>query len=339
MTKSTKEQKPSGNLSLAAGLLRGLKNEEAALDARAPNIQKETPIDEAHHEDATGAPSIPVSTRLQIRVSDCVSNPYNPREFYPESKIHELALTLKREGQIETIKVTPLTSEPGKYVVIDGERRLRAKRHLGDEFIDAEVRLHQTPQELYAIAYRANNDHERQTIFDDAIAWKRVLDAGVFQDQNSLAQSVGKDKTQISKTLALNALPRGMLERMAEASDRVGLQAAYFIKLIFDKAGEALADRTLSSVLEGKKTIRDLEQAVRNLSDETSPRRRTRSHYDFRHDFTASGAPIGQLKAFPDGRIQLELKTVAESEQQALAERLKEVVDSYLLSQSANPDS
>ncbi|WP_173262976.1 ParB N-terminal domain-containing protein, partial [Paraburkholderia sp. NMBU_R16] len=54
--------------------------------------------------------------------ADCVSNPYNPREFYPEHKIHELALTLKRDGQIEAIKVTKLDSHPGKYVIIDGER-------------------------------------------------------------------------------------------------------------------------------------------------------------------------------------------------------------------------
>ncbi|NRO99711.1 hypothetical protein GWC77_28145 [Paraburkholderia sp. NMBU_R16] len=113
-----------------------------------------------------------------------------------------------------------LLNRPRKRVT---PRRVRAARYLGEEQIDAELREDQSARDLYSIAYRANNDHERQTIFDDAIAWKRVLDDGVFEDQNALAQSVGKDKANVSKTLSLNALPRAMLERMAESGDRVGV--------------------------------------------------------------------------------------------------------------------
>ena len=102
------------------------------------------------------------------------------------------------------------------------------------------------------IAYRANHDHERQTIFDDAVAWKRLLDEKVFSDQNTLAEKIGKDKASISKTLSLNALPNTLLERMASANDVVGLQAAYFLKLIFERLGEPTADRLLTAVIDRK---------------------------------------------------------------------------------------
>jgi ParB family transcriptional regulator, chromosome partitioning protein len=194
----------------------------------------------------------------------------------------------------------------------------------------------QAAQDLYSIAYRANNDHERQTIFDDAIAWKRVLDAAVFDDQNALAQAVGKDKAYVSKTISLNTLPRAMLERMAESSDRVGLQAAYFIKLINDKAGEELADRTLSAVIDGKRTVRDLEKIVRELSDGATRQKKTRAKYEFRHDFVASGKPVGQLKAFPDGRLDIRLSGIPADRQESLADQLRRVIEEYTHSLSAD---
>ncbi|MCP3024983.1 ParB/RepB/Spo0J family partition protein [Cupriavidus basilensis] len=333
-----KKAKPAGNLSLAAGLLKGLNNERAALDQRAqPEEQVQTPPRSrpSAAPEPIAAIAIPVSTatpngnRFQIPIADCISNPYNPREFYPESKVQELALTLQRDGQIEAIKVTQLPQYPGKYVLIDGERRLRAKRSLGEKFIDAELRSDTTPAELYSIAYRANNDHERQTIFDDAIAWRRVLEERVFVEQNALAERVGRDKAYVSKVLSLNALPRPILERMAEFADRVGLQAAYFIKLIFDKAGEEQATRNLSAVIDGKRTVRQLELAVRDLTTPSSSGKKERARYHQRYDFKTDGQSFGQLKTFPDGRINLELIEIPATQQEALADKLKEIVESF----------
>ncbi|MGT2460276.1 ParB/RepB/Spo0J family partition protein (plasmid) [Cupriavidus basilensis] len=335
---NTKKAKSAGGMSLAAGLLKGLNNERAALDQRPEPIEKDLP-NESHlalavaTEALTNSPAVQVATnvgnRIKIPVADCISNPYNPREFYPESKVQELALTLKRDGQIEAIKVTLLPQFPGKYVLIDGERRLRAMRSLGETFIDGELRTDTTPADLYSIAYRANNDHERQTIFDDAIAWRRVLDERVFSEQNALAERVGRDKAYVSKVLSLNALPRPLLERMAEAADKVGLQAAYFIKLIFDKAGEEHASRNLTAVIDGKRTARQLELAVRDLTTSNGTGKRERSRYHQRYDFKVNGQSLGQLKTFPDGRINLELVEIPTDQQEALAEKLKEVVETF----------
>ncbi|MBR8180635.1 ParB/RepB/Spo0J family partition protein [Burkholderia ambifaria] len=334
MAKETsKDKKPTGNLHLAAGLLRGLAQENAALETRLP---EPTPASNPAAEAAT--PAAPTATTpadahdlgapQRVAVKDCIPNPFNPRVFYSESSLHELALTLKREGQIEPIKVTRLPEFPGKLVVIDGQRRLRATSINGDETINATFRTDHTPEQLYTIAYRANHDHERQTIFDDAVAWKRLLDEKVFPDQNTLAEKIGKDKASISKTLSLNALPNTLLERMASANEVVGLQAAYFLKLIFERLGEPAADRLLTAVIDRKKSVRDLENFLRAQSDGNKKTGRTR--YSVRHDFALESRAIGQLKTYPDGRLDLQLKGVDASHQESLADRLKTVIDAYV---------
>ncbi|OXI78915.1 chromosome partitioning protein ParB [Burkholderia sp. AU33423] len=334
MAKDTsKDKKPTGNLHLAAGLLRGLAQENAALETRlpepaaAPNVVGETAPASAPAS-ATPASTPDLGAPQKVLVKDCIPNPFNPRVFYSESSLHELALTLKREGQIEPIKVTRLPEFPGKLVVIDGQRRLRATSINGDETINATFRTDHTPEQLYTIAYRANHDHERQTIFDDAVAWKRLLDEKVFADQNTLAEKIGKDKASISKTLSLNALPNTLLERMASANDVVGLQAAYFLKLIFERLGEPTADRLLTAVIDRKKSVRDLENFLRAQSDGSKKAGRTR--YSVRHDFALESQAIGQLKTYPDGRLDLQLKGVDASHQEALADKLKTVIDAYV---------
>ncbi|HEF5874120.1 TPA: ParB/RepB/Spo0J family partition protein [Burkholderia cenocepacia] len=341
MAKDTsKDKKPTGNLHLAAGLLRGLAQENAALETRLSEPAA-APAAVVDASPASGlAATAPAGTPdlgapQKVLVKDCIPNPFNPRVFYSESSLHELALTLKREGQIEPIKVTRLPEFPGKLVVIDGQRRLRATSINGDETINATFRTDHTPEQLYTIAYRANHDHERQTIFDDAVAWKRLLDEKVFADQNTLAEKIGKDKASISKTLSLNALPNTLLERMASASDVVGLQAAYFLKLIFERLGEATADRLLTAVIDRKKSVRDLENFLRAQSDGTKKTGRTR--YSVRHDFALESRAIGQLKTYPDGRLDLQLKGVDASHQEALADKLKTVIDAYVADLATPP--
>lgn len=157
---------------------------------------------------------------------------------------------------------------------------------------------------------------------------KRLLDEKVFPDQNTLAEKIGKDKASISKTLSLNALPNTLLERMASANDVVGLQAAYFLKLIFERVGEAAADRLLTAVMERKKSVRDLENFLRTQGDGNKKTGRTR--YSVRHDFALESRAVGQLKTYPDGRLDLQLKGVDTSHQEALADQLKAVIDAYV---------
>ncbi|WP_321842937.1 ParB/RepB/Spo0J family partition protein [Paraburkholderia bannensis] len=265
----------------------------------------------------------------RIPVEDVVSNPYNPRAFYSAETIDELADSFGKQGQITPILVTRLAEFPGKYVIVDGERRIRAARSRGDKHIDADVRDGLDNQNLYLRAYHANKEREEQTVFDDALAWKKLLDDGVYVDQVELGVAVSEDPKHISKVISLTSLPPYLLQRMAQNRKDVGLGHAYNIKLIFDRAGVTVAEHWLEQVIEGKASVRKLEAAA---SAEAGARRigPRRTHYQSRVQFNRpDGVALGELKLFGDGRAELNLKGIAAADQQRLAERMKAVIDEW----------
>jgi ParB family transcriptional regulator, chromosome partitioning protein len=141
-------------LNLTSRVRAGMAVERESAEARlAKNDVAETARREAVNVIGKASEPTP-SGRFKIKISEAVSNPYNPRSFYNAETIEGLARSFEQEGQLEPIKVTRLPEFPGKFVIIDGERRLRAGKSRGDEFIDAEI-CEETleKQTLYLRAY------------------------------------------------------------------------------------------------------------------------------------------------------------------------------------------
>jgi ParB/RepB/Spo0J family partition protein len=300
---------------------------ERLAEADVVNIaQREATVASQPEEGSSRTGSHTVS---MILVDDVVSNPYNPRAFYSAETIDELADSFGKQGQITPILVTRLAEFPGKYVIVDGERRIRAARSRGDKSIEADIREGLDNQNLYLRAYHANKEREEQTVFDDALAWKKLLDDGVYVDQVELGVAVGEDPKHISKVISLTSLPPFLLQRMAQNKKDVGLGHAYNIKLIFDRAGASVAEHWLQQVVEGKASVRKLEAAA---SAEAGARRigPRRTHYQSRVHFKRrDGVALGELKLFGDGRAELSLKGIAPADQQRLAERVKAVIEQW----------
>ncbi|WP_028228375.1 ParB/RepB/Spo0J family partition protein [Paraburkholderia ferrariae] len=310
---------------------------DAGALAEAVNANAAVEVDAANQPDVGSTPALSHTLR-QIAVEDVVSNPYNPRAFYSAETIDELAESFEKQGQITPILVTRLAEFPGKYVIVDGERRIRAARSRGDKTIEADIREGLDNQNLYLRAYHANKEREEQTVFDDALAWKKLLDDRVYVDQVELGVAVGEDPKHISKVISLTSLPPFLLQRMAQNRDDVGLGHAYNIKLIFDRAGATVAEHWLQQVVEGKASVRKLEAAA---SAEAGARRigPRRTHYQSRVQFNRrDGVALGELKLFGDGRAELSLKGIAAADQQRLAERMKAMVEQWA-SEIDTPDA
>ncbi|WP_231928088.1 ParB/RepB/Spo0J family partition protein [Caballeronia cordobensis] len=339
---ANKEKLSAPKLGLGASIRKGMASEREDVDERLNgNATNGSGLQPATVEAAKSSNSFDgretsdskVLPRLQIPLSELVSNPFNPREFYSPADIDELAVLLRREGQHVPIVVTRNSRFPGKHVIVDGERRFRAKKSLGETTIDCEVVEALTDQELYIRASSINRNRAEQTVFDDAVAWERVLGESVFESQEALAESLGVAKSTVSKTLHIAKLPKSFLQRMAE-SEGVGLAHAYNIKLVLDKAGNDAAERVLELVLAGEMSVRRLEEHVKKLDGASTPRTAKKTHYSGNVPFqTFDGREIGALKRYRDGRTELKLSGLSEEQQAIIVDRLEKVVREFVLSE------
>ena len=69
-----------------------------------------------------------MSEVVLINVDQIKSNPYQPRQYFDDEKLNELAASIAESGLIQPIVVRSID---GTYEVIAGERRLKACQMLG----------------------------------------------------------------------------------------------------------------------------------------------------------------------------------------------------------------
>ena len=81
--------------------------------------------------------SKPMDSMTEIKLSDIVPNPTQPRTEFNEEALNELAESIRQLGLIQPITVK---REGDKYIIISGERRWRASEMAGLESIPAYIR-------------------------------------------------------------------------------------------------------------------------------------------------------------------------------------------------------
>jgi ParB family chromosome partitioning protein len=138
----------------------------------------------------------------QIRLSDVKVSDLQPRQHFDEAKIEELARSIKEKGLIQPIIVRPVGDD---YELIAGERRLKAAKKAGFEFIPVIVK-DVSEVEALELSLIENIQREELNPIEEAEAYKRLMDEfGLSYDD--IAGRVGKDKTTVINSIRLLKLP------------------------------------------------------------------------------------------------------------------------------------
>lgn len=140
---------------------------------------------------------------VEIPIKDIRSNPHQPREYFDEEALRELAESIKDHGIIEPIIVKK--SIKG-YDLVAGERRTKAAGIAGLETIPAIIRDF-TDQQMMEIALIENIQREDLSPIEEAQAYKNYIDAtGLTQEE--VANKFGKSRSYITNLLGLLSLPK-----------------------------------------------------------------------------------------------------------------------------------
>lgn len=197
---------------------------------------------------------------IEIPLSEIAPNPYQPRKQFKQESLDELADSIKQYGLLQPILVY---KEDNHYVLIAGERRLRASKILGLEKIKAilaEIDLNQ----LREVALIENIQREDLNPIDLANAYNELIKV-YHLTHEEVAQRVQKSRSQISNTLRL-------LELCNEAQDALVQEKITqgHAKVMIGLSDEE-QKKIVKSIIGQKLSVRDTEIMVKKIkSPQTS---------------------------------------------------------------------
>ena len=138
------------------------------------------------------------ATSVELPISAISRNPYQPRQAFDPGQLDELAASIAEHGVLQPILVTETA---GGYLLIAGERRLRAAQQAGLERIPALVRSADDSAQL-AWALIENLQRSDLNALEEATAFRRLVDEfGLTHEE--VAGRVGKSRSAVANTLRL----------------------------------------------------------------------------------------------------------------------------------------
>ena len=138
-----------------------------------------------------------------ISISKIKKNPHQPRKNFDQKTLEELAASIQEKGVI-----TPITVrlDKGGYILIAGERRLRASKLAKQKEIPAYIIEVTDESEMMEVALIENIQRENLNPIEEAEAYA-VLQGEFDLAQIDIAKSVGKSLSTITNSLRLLQLP------------------------------------------------------------------------------------------------------------------------------------
>ena len=195
-------------------------------------------------------------------------NRFQPRSRFDSPDLAELAASIKAQGLVQPIVVTPRND--GDYTIVAGERRWRAARQAGLEQIPVTVREVAGDRELLELALVENLQRTDLDPVEQAEAYQRLSrEFGLGHEE--IAAKVGKSRAAVSNTLRLLGLPEEVLELL-----RTGRLTAGQARPLLGLGSAEDQTRAANQIVKNNLSAREVEQlAARRKSgsaDRKAPR-------------------------------------------------------------------
>jgi ParB family chromosome partitioning protein len=149
---------------------------------------------------------------IDVPIDMIVINSDQPRKHFKEEELIELRDSIIEYGVLQPVILKK--SKEGEYLLIAGERRLRASKLAGLAKIPAIIREADL-KDIALIALVENVQRENLSYLEEAIAYKKLMD-DFGLSQVDISKRVGKQQSTISNKIRLLALPEDIQEALVE---------------------------------------------------------------------------------------------------------------------------
>jgi ParB family chromosome partitioning protein len=150
-------------------------------------------------------------TFLMCGIEEVIPNRSQPRKRFDETKLQELADSIRKNGILEPLIVRKV--EQG-YEIVVGERRWRAAQKAGLREVPVLVKEVEG-REALEISLIENLQRENLNPIEEAEGYRRLIEEFDI-NQEELGTRVGKDRTTVTNTLRLLKLPSEVIEHLIQ---------------------------------------------------------------------------------------------------------------------------
>jgi len=142
------------------------------------------------------------SSLKELKITDVIPDPEQPRREFDEEAIKALSASVKEHGVLQPIVVT---EEDGKYKIVAGERRWRASKMAGLKTIPAIIRSLDSQNRL-EISVIENAQRADLNVIELATAYAKLKNQFNLSPAE-IGAKVGKNEATITSTMRLLNLP------------------------------------------------------------------------------------------------------------------------------------
>lgn len=210
---------------------------------------------------------------INIELKDIKANKKQPRKFFDNNKLNELAESVKEHGIIQPLI---LKKEEKGYSIIAGERRYRAAKIAELTEVPALI-MDISDEKLLQVSLIENIQREDLNPIEEGLAYERLLKEFALT-QEELSKTMGKSRTTITNTMRLLKLDDRVKEYVMEGVISEGHGRA--ILPLENKAQYEIAQKIIDNSL----SVRETEKLVKKIlndavEEKTSERRKPLNPY------------------------------------------------------------
>lgn len=195
---------------------------------------------------------------VKVPTNQIFPNPYQPRKTFSDESLADLCASIKEYGVLQPLLVSP--ADDGRYMLIAGERRLRASRMANLSEVPVIISDY-TSQQIAEIALIENLQREDLHFLEEAEGYEQLMNE-FHLTQEAMAARVGKKQSTIANKLRLLRLTGPVRKVLVDA----GLSERH-ARALLKLEDETMRLEVLAVVVEKGYSVRQTEEYIAKLLD------------------------------------------------------------------------
>lgn len=204
---------------------------------------------------------------VKVTIDQIFPNPYQPRKNFDDEALRDLSASIAQFGVLQPLLVAP--ADNGRYMLIAGERRLRASKMAKLQEVPVIISEY-TSQQIAEIALIENLQREDLHFLEEAEGYEKLMEE-FHLTQEAMAARVGKKQSTIANKLRLLRLSDRIRKILVEG----GLTERH-ARALLKLDDEEKQVQVLTVVIDNGYSVRQTESYIEKLLEDKKQEKKKR---------------------------------------------------------------